>query len=65
MALGGITPDNILEVKDFGFGGAVVLGDLWGKFDACSDQDYLSSDRTLQEAEKNGGLNETTTDKIK
>ena len=32
MALGGITPDNILEVKDFGFGGAVVLGDLWGKF---------------------------------
>ena len=42
MALGGITPDNILEVKDFGFGGAVVLGDLWGKFDACSDQDYLA-----------------------
>lgn len=26
MALGGITPENILEVKDFGFGGAVVLG---------------------------------------
>lgn len=31
MALGGITPDNILEIKDFGFGGAVVLGDLWNK----------------------------------
>lgn len=42
MALGGITPENILEVKDFGFGGAVVLGDLWGKFDACSDRDYLA-----------------------
>lgn len=31
MALGGITTDNILEIKDFGFGGAVVLGDLWNK----------------------------------
>lgn len=29
MALGGITPDNILEIKDYGFGGAVVMGDLW------------------------------------
>ena len=29
MALGGINEDNLLEIKDFGFGGAVVLGDLW------------------------------------
>ena len=35
MALGGITPDNILEIKDYGFGGAVVMGDLWNKFNAC------------------------------
>lgn len=41
MALGGITLGNILEVKDFGFGGAVVAGDLWNKFDACSDCDFL------------------------
>lgn len=41
MVLGGIMLDNILEVKDFGFGGVVVLGDLWGKFDVCFDQDYL------------------------
>lgn len=41
MALGGITPDNILEIKDFGFGGAVVMGDLWNKFNACTDHDYL------------------------
>ena len=41
MALGGITPDNILEIKDFGFGGAVVLGDLWNKFNVCTDRDYL------------------------
>ena len=41
MALGGITSENILEVKDFGFGGAVLLGDLWNKFNACTDRDYL------------------------
>ena len=41
MALGGITPNNILEVKDYGFGGAVVVGDLWNKFNVCTDRDYL------------------------
>ena len=40
MALGGVTLDNIHEVKDYGFGGAVIMGDLWNKFDACSDRDY-------------------------
>ena len=42
MALGGINEENLLEIKDFGFGGAVILGDLWNKFDACSDRDYLA-----------------------
>lgn len=41
MALGGITPENILEIKDYGFGGAVILGDLWNKFNARIDHDYL------------------------
>lgn len=41
MALGGITPDNILEIKDYGFGGAVVMGNLWSKFNARTDRDYL------------------------
>lgn len=41
MALGGINLDNLLEIKDFGFGGAVVLGDLWNKFNACTDCNYL------------------------
>lgn len=41
MAFGGITPDNILEIKDYGFGGAVVMGDLWNKFNTCTDRDYL------------------------
>lgn len=40
MALGGICSDNILQVKDYGFGGAVILGDLWNRFDACRDRDY-------------------------
>lgn len=40
IALGGITVENILQVKDFGFGGAAILGDLWGKFDSRNDQDY-------------------------
>jgi thiamine-phosphate pyrophosphorylase len=40
MAFGGITPENIPEVKDFGFGGAVIMNDLWNKFDPCCDQDY-------------------------
>jgi thiamine-phosphate pyrophosphorylase len=42
MALGGINTDNIVEIKDFGFGGAVVLGDVWNHFDICKDRDYLS-----------------------
>ncbi len=42
MAFGGITPDNILEVKDYGFGGAVIMGDLWNKFDACTDTSYMN-----------------------
>lgn len=41
MAFGGITPENILEVKDFGFGGAVVMNNLWDKFDSCNDNDYI------------------------
>lgn len=40
MAFGGITPENILEIKDFGFGGSVIMNDLWNKFDPCCDQDY-------------------------
>lgn len=40
MALGGICLDNILQVKDYGFGGAVILGDLWNRFDDCCDRDY-------------------------
>ncbi len=40
MALGGVNLDNVLQIKDYGFGGAVVLGDLWNKFDERNDRDY-------------------------
>lgn len=42
IALGGIDDTNILEVKDYGFGGAAILGALWNKFDVCTNRDYLS-----------------------
>jgi len=31
IALGGITPDNINIIKEIGFGGAAVLGYIWGR----------------------------------
>lgn len=40
MALGGICAENIPQIKDYGFGGAVILGDLWKRFDACNNRDY-------------------------
>ena len=29
IALGGVDENNLLQVKDFGFGGAAILGGLW------------------------------------
>lgn len=40
IALGGIDEDNILQVKDYGFGGAAILGGLWNKFDPNHDYNY-------------------------
>ena len=40
MALGGIDLDNIAQVKDLGFGGAVILGDIWNKFSIHSTADF-------------------------
>ena len=40
IALGGIDTDNIRQVKDYGFGGAAILGALWNRFDTCCDSDY-------------------------
>lgn len=40
MALGGINLENIPIAKDLGFGGVVVLGDIWNHFDIHKAQDF-------------------------
>ena len=40
IALGGVTYDNIYMLKQYGFGGAVVLGDLWNRFNIHTTQDF-------------------------
>ena len=40
IALGRIDVDNIKQVKDYGFGGAAVLGGIWDKFDTCCNREY-------------------------
>lgn len=40
MALGGVDLDHIKMVKDLGFGGVVVLGDIWNRFSIHSTEDF-------------------------
>ena len=40
MALGGMNIDTIRMAKDLGFGGVVVSGDLWKRFDIHQECDY-------------------------
>mgnify|MGYP002854414237 CR=1 FL=1 len=52
-AMGGITLDNIKLVADLGFGGAVICGDLWNRFNIHQGQDYkevISHFKKLQKA---------------
>jgi len=39
-AMGGINLDNISQVRDLGFGGVVVCGDLWNRFNITGGLDY-------------------------
>jgi len=39
-ALGGMSIDNIKMVKDLGFGGVVICGDLWNRFDIHKEDSY-------------------------
>ena len=39
-ALGGMNLDNIRMAKDLGFGGVVICGDLWNRFDILGGLDY-------------------------
>lgn len=40
FALGGMNLDNIRMAKDLGFGGVVICGDLWNRFDIHNERDY-------------------------
>lgn len=40
MALGGVSCDNLKQLKSYKFGGAVILGDLWNRFNIHSTQDF-------------------------
>ena len=40
MALGGISLDRIKDVKELGFGGCVVLGDIWNRFQLHTTSDF-------------------------
>lgn len=39
-ALGGINLDNIKTIRSLGFGGVVICGDLWNRFDIHNEADY-------------------------
>ena len=49
FALGGMNLDNIKYAKDLGFGGVVIAGDLWNRFDIHNELDYK---QLLQHFEK-------------
>lgn len=40
FAQGNVTLADIPLLRDIGFGGVVVLGDLWNRFHPCTSQDY-------------------------
>ena len=40
IALGGVDENNLNEIKDYGFGGAAILGTLWNKFNPHIDTNY-------------------------
>ena len=39
-AMGGMTLDNVRIARELGFGGVVVCGDLWNRFDIHNQNDY-------------------------
>ena len=40
MAAGGVNSETLPQLSDYGFGGAVILGDLWTRFNIHSGLDY-------------------------
>jgi thiamine-phosphate pyrophosphorylase len=40
FALGGMNLDRVKAIKDLGFGGMVICGDLWNRFNIHNEIDY-------------------------
>ena len=39
-ALGGMSLENLKAAKDLGFGGVVICGDIWNRFDIHNETDF-------------------------
>ena len=39
-ALGGMSLENLKMAKDLGFGGVVICGDIWNRFDIHNETDF-------------------------
>ena len=39
-ALGGMSLENLKVAKDLGFGGVVICGDIWNRFDIHNETDF-------------------------
>ena len=52
IALGGIDAGNIPLIKDDGFGGAAILGDLWNRIDTRINRDYKELIEHFRELKK-------------
>lgn len=54
FALGGVSAENLPEVRSMGFGGAVFLGDVWSRYHSPADiRAVLSHFETLRRAAEN------------
>ena len=51
-AMGGINLDNIRQMRDLGFGGVVICGDLWNRFNIHHEQDYKELIAHFQKLQK-------------
>ena len=52
IALGGVDLDNIPKLKDYGFGGVVLMGSFWNRFDLHSTQDFKDLINHFRKAKK-------------
>ncbi len=52
IALGGVDLDNIQRLKDYGFGGVVLTGTIWNRFNLHSTQDFKDLINHFRKAKK-------------